>query len=137
MKWHMQYLKREDILDIHGYLVERFGGRLGLNSLDRLIGLVVSQTQTCFGEELYPDLPAKIAALSYTLIKNRPFRSGNTATALLVALRLAQINDQTIDDIEGLTHELAAAARSERSQEQLLQWFNDHLIPGALTIQPR
>ena len=137
MKWHMQYLKREDILDIHGYLVERFGGRLGLNSLDRLIGLVVSQTQTFFGEELYPDLPAKIAALSYTLIKNRPFRSGNAATALLVALRLALLNDQNIADIEGLAHELAATARSERSQEQLFQWFNDHLIPGSLTTQPR
>lgn len=125
----MKYLSREDMLDLHGYVLERFGGRLGFNSHDRLLSLVDAPHQVLFGAEMYPDLPSKIAALLFGLIKNRPFRSGNEATALLAGLRFAALNDHSIDDVPRFSAQLAAIARSERSQPDLVDWLEDHLLP--------
>jgi death on curing protein len=127
----MHYLSREDILDLHGYVIERYGGRLGLNSHDRLLSLVASANQTMFGVELYPDLAAKIAALAFALIKNRPFRSGNEATAMLASLRFTEINGYQIDDVAAFAAELRATTRSERQQPELVEWLTEHLVASA------
>jgi death on curing protein len=129
----MNYLSNDDILDLHGYVIERYGGRLGFNSYDRLLSLVEAPSQTMFGAELYPDLASKTAALLFGLIKNRPFRSGNEATALLAALRFVALNDYTIDDVSEFTTFLAAISRSERQQNDLITWLEDHLHPIAAT----
>ena len=123
----MHYLTREDILDLHGYVVERFGGRLGLNSNDRLQSLVAAPRQMMFGQELYASLPTKAAALAFALIKNRPFRSGNEATALLAVLRFAEINHYHVADVAQLATELRATACSERDQTTLEAWFEAHM----------
>lgn len=125
----MHYLSRAELLDLHGYVVERFGGRLGLNSHDRLLSLIDAPGQAMFGQELYSSLAEKAAVIGYSLIKNRPFRSGNEATALLALLRFATLNHHAISDIPGLADELRAVARSEREQEQLADWLIDHLLP--------
>lgn len=127
----MQYLSRNELLDIHGYIVERFGGRLGLNSLDRLVSLVDAPSQMMFDQELYTSVAEKAAVMAYFLIKNRPFRSGNEPTALLAVLRFVAINNHTIDDISALAAELRAVARSERDQDTLSNWLEDHLRPAA------
>lgn len=125
----MQYLSRNELLDLHGYVVERFGGRLGLNSLDRLVSLVDAPSQMMFDQELYPTLAEKAAIMVYFLIKNRPFRSGNEPTALLAVLRFVAINNHAIDDIPAFATELRAVARSERDQEALSDWLEEHLQP--------
>ncbi|HEY1013622.1 MAG TPA: Fic family protein [Herpetosiphonaceae bacterium] len=122
-----RYLSQQDLLDLHGYLVERFGGRLGLASHDRLVNLAAAPGQTMFGQELYDDLPAKAAALAFYLIKNRPFRSANEATALLAVLRFAALNGHGIDDPQALAAELKALACSERDHDQLAGWLGAHL----------
>ncbi len=123
----MYYLTRDDLLDLHGYVVERFGGRLGLNSHDRLLSLIASPAQTMFGQELYATLADKAAALAFALVKNRPFRSGNEATALLAVLRFAECNGQRLDDPAQLAAELRATACSEREQPELAEWLSAHL----------
>jgi len=40
--------------------------------------------QTAFGEDLYPTIPDKAAALFHSLISNHPFPDGNKRTAILV-----------------------------------------------------
>ena len=123
----MRYLTAEDMLDLHGYVVERFGGRLGLNSHDRLMSLISSPSQVMFGQELYQSLGAKAAALAFALIKNRPFRSANEATAFLAVLRFAEINGFHVDDPAALAEELRATNCSERDQETLEAWLEEHL----------
>ena len=127
----LRYLSRQDLLDLHGYVVETYGGRLGLTSHDRLLNLVAAPGQTMFGQELYDDLAAKAAALAFYLIKNRPFRAANEATALLAVLRFAAINQQTIDDVQALAGELKALACSERTHDQLVGWLGAHLRAAA------
>ena len=88
----MKYLSKEDLLDLHAYVVTRYGGLLGIQSQDRLHTALNAPLQTMFGAELYPDVPSKAAAMTYLLVKSRPFLGGNEGTALMALLRFLAIN---------------------------------------------
>ncbi|GIV98412.1 MAG: death-on-curing protein [Herpetosiphonaceae bacterium] len=123
----MNYLSRQDILDLHSYIIERYGGRMGIASQDKLISAVDAPRQTMFGDDLYPDLPSKASALAFLLIKNRPFRSANEATALLAILRLIEINGVRLKNFEGLIKKLGAVSRSALKREELEEWLRSHI----------
>jgi death-on-curing protein len=122
----MNYPTRQEILDLHGYLVEHYGGKLGITSQDRLIAAVDAPQQVMFGSELYPDLPSKASVLAFQLIKNRPFRSCNEATALLALLHLLEANGATVD-VDDLAGQLSAVGRSQLEREGLEQWLRGNV----------
>jgi death on curing protein len=125
----MNYLTRDDLLDLHIFAVERYRGRMGIRSQDRLLAALHAPRQVMFGAELYPDLPSKVAVLGFMLLKNRPFNAGNEATALLAMLRMLEINRWPIGD--GFPHRLAAVLRavlnSELDRDELTDWLRGEL----------
>ncbi len=127
----MQYLTKEDVLDLHTYAVMRYGGLLGIASQDRLQTALNAPRQEMFGAELYPDLPSKAAALVYLLIKSRPFVGGNEITALMVLLRFLEINAAAlrydIGDSE-LFWLIRALNFSDMDKEGLEHWLRDNLV---------
>lgn len=94
----MQYLTKDDILDLHVYAVTRYGGRMGIASDDRLTTVLDAPRQILFEAELYPDLPSKAAALMFLMIKSRPFLSANESTALLSMMRFLALNNVALSD---------------------------------------
>lgn len=48
--------------------------------------------QTAFGEDAYPTLPAKAAALLHSIVRNHPFADGNKRTATVAALFMLDVN---------------------------------------------
>ena len=125
----MNYLIRDDILDLHTFVIERYGGRLGIKSQDKLVSAVSAPQQVLFGEEVYTDLAGKAAVLGFQLLKNRPFVEGNELTALLAVLRFLHINEVSLS--EALTEEIAnrlqAVQRSECNRDGLTLWLRDRL----------
>ena len=123
----MNYLTLDDILDLHTFAVERYGGRLGIRSQDRLQAVASAPQQTMFGSELYPDLASKIAVVGFMVLKNRPFNGANEATALLIMLRLLTVNG--IRWHTSFPQRLASALQgvllSEWTQDQLANWLRD------------
>ncbi len=88
----MNYLTKQDLLDLHSYALQQYGGRLGIASQDRLTSIIDAPRQVLFGAELYPEIANKAAALVFLLIKNRPFLGANEITAILALLRFLAIN---------------------------------------------
>lgn len=131
----MNYLSRDDILDLHTFAIERYGGRMGIRSQDRLLAAIGAPRQVMFDIELYPDLAGKVAALGFMLLKNRPFNGGNEATALLAMLRMLAVNGQGIS--EGFPNRLAgvlgAVLHSELDRDDLATWLREEL-PGAAEV---
>ena len=76
------------------------------------------------GEELYPDAHSKTASLAEFIIKFRPFKSGNTATALASGLLMLQRNGHTIgvedEDISLFSRQLD---RGRFNFQDLVHWF--------------
>jgi len=73
----MRYLSVEEILSLHSLLIAQSGGSQGLR--DRgVLESAVAQPQAGFGgEDLYPSLATKAAALGHSLIQNHAFVDGN------------------------------------------------------------
>lgn len=124
----MNYLSKADLLDLHTFAVERYGGLMGIKSQDRLQTAVAAPRQELFGAELYPDLYGKAAVLVYMLVKSHPFMSANEATGLLALLRFLELNGAELRPEIGAS-ELAwifrALGSSDLDRAGLEQWLRD------------
>jgi death-on-curing protein len=130
----MIYLTKQDLLDLHAFAVTRYGGRLGIASQDALSRVADAPRQAMFGAELYPDVPAKAAALVFLLIKSRPFLAANELTALLALLRFLELNDAAlageVSDVE-LLWMARAVNLSDLDREGLEHWLRQHVSVAA------
>lgn len=125
----MNYLTKDDVLDLHAYALTRYGGRLGIASQDRLTNALDAPRQVMFGAELYPDLPSKAAAQTFLLLKSRPFLGANEVTALLALLRLLEINGASLGDAspDELQRLIRAVNYSDLDREGVESWLRHHL----------
>ncbi len=127
----MHYLTKDDLLDLHAYVITRYGGLMGIASQDKLNSVLNAPHQQMFGADLYSDVCGKAAALMYLIIKNHPFVSGNNTTALIAMLRFLEINGcsllPTVDGAE-LTALIHALNRSALSREGLEHWLRTNIL---------
>lgn len=122
------YLTRAELLDLHAFALEQYGGLMGIKSQDRLQTVLSAPRQEMFGAELYPDLASKAAVMVYLLVKSHPFLGANDATALLALLRFLAMNGAALRPEVGAA-ELAwvfrALNHSDLDKEGLEQWLRD------------
>ncbi|MEO8495519.1 MAG: type II toxin-antitoxin system death-on-curing family toxin [Planctomycetota bacterium] len=89
-----------------------------------LLDSAVTQPQMGFGgQEFYPTVPEKAAALAYSLIMNHAFEDGNKRTghtAMLVFLRLNRHELST--DIAEDERVIISVASGELSREEFTAW---------------
>ena len=81
----MKYLTSEQVLFIHARLIAETGGSHGVRDLARLESAVARPQAAFGGNELYPDVFLKAAALLDSLINNHPFVNGNKRTGITAA----------------------------------------------------
>jgi death-on-curing protein len=126
----MNYLSKDELLDLHAYVMTRYGGRLGIASHDRLTSAVDAPRQVLFETELYPDLPSKAAALTFLLLKNRPFLGGNEGAALMALLRFLEINGASLRDGVGdadMIWLVGAVNHSDLDKAGVERWLRDNI----------
>ena len=123
------YLSLEQLLRLHAAQIARFGGSAGLRDRGALEGAAARAAMTFDGEDLYPDLPAKAAALLQSLPMNHPFVDGNKRVAAAAAELFLAVNGAEIpvpdDEFERLTMEVA---RGELGVEALTIWFRQRTM---------
>ena len=117
------YLSVEQLLRLHQLQIKTFGGSAGLRDSGGLESAVARPQMTFGGEDLYPDLASKAAALMHSLVMNHPFIDGNKRVGS-VAMELflsANAHDLDASDDEVIDVTLAVA-RGEVSAEALAIW---------------
>jgi death-on-curing protein len=73
----IRYLTLAEVLQLHRYVLEATGGGAGLRDQGGLASAVAQPQMTFGGEDLYPTLADKAAALGFSLVQNHPFVDGN------------------------------------------------------------
>jgi death-on-curing protein len=119
-----QYLDLEDALEQVAFL--------GFYVKD--MGLLDSALQrpktTLFGEDAYPDLATKAAAMLHSLIKNHPMVDGNKRTGWLLFLSFIAANgfqhDMTTERSFDLTIGIADGSLELPAAAKIIQ---EHLVP--------
>src|ERR1700721_614992 len=82
----------EQLLELHVLVIESTGGSSSLRDIGRLEAAIATQSQNVFGEELYPGVVNKAAAMIRGIIADHPFVDGNKRTAMLSGLTLLNLN---------------------------------------------
>lgn len=70
----------EDVKKIHKALIESFGGTHGIRDSSALESALNRPFQTFDGNDLYPSILEKAAALTQSILINHPFIDGNKRT---------------------------------------------------------
>ena len=122
------YLSVEQVLEIHAYQIRRFGGSAGLRDQGALEAAVGRPQMTFGGEDLYPEMPVKAAALMHSLVMNHPFVDGNKRVGAHAALLFVRANEMEPEITPAeLTEVTLSLARGELSAEALTVWLRQRL----------
>jgi len=124
-----RYLTLAEVLRLHELIIAQTGGSDGLRDLGLLESALGQPRQSFGGEDLYPTLAAKAAALGFSLINNHPFIDGNKRIGHAAVEALLMLNGFELSaSVDAAESEILAVAAGERTREQFQAWIEAHLV---------
>jgi death-on-curing protein len=129
----IRYLSLEEVLELHRLALEQSGGLAGVRDLGGLESAIVQPQMMFGGQELYPTLAEKAAALGFSLVCNHPFMDGNKRVGHAALETFLVLNGWEVaagvDEQEQVILQLAAG---NLKREEFTAWVKAHLAqrPG-------
>lgn len=130
----MRYLTLNELLQLHRRIIEQSGGSAGIHSVGALDSALAQPRMTFGGEDLYPTIAEKAAALGHALVRNHPFLDGNkrighAAMEVFLLLNGHEIA-ASVDEQEQIIMRLAAG---EMKRSAFTEWLQAHIVARADT----
>jgi len=129
----MRYLRLHEILQIYRRILEQSGGSMGIRDLNALESALAQPRMKFSGEDLYPSLIEKAAALAFSLIQNHPFLDGNKRIGHAAMETFLILNDFEIaapaDEQEKVILQVAAG---KLAREAFIAWLRSHVAKREL-----
>ena len=138
----IRYLTLLEVLELHRLALEQTGGLEGVHDRAALDSTLAQPRMTFGGQELYPSLAEKAAALGFSLVCNHPFLDGNKRVGHAAMETFLVLNGWElvagVDEQEQVILRLAAGSSR---REEFTAWVRSHLRqrpvePGAPANQP-
>lgn len=119
------FLSRDEVLEIHRALLERFGGPEGVRD-QGLLESALYRPRTGY----YADLAEMAAALFESLIMNHPFVDGNKRVAFFAADIFLRLNGYKLKvDAQKAHRFLIGLLETDRCTfDELLPWIGKHAV---------
>ncbi|MBD1915442.1 MULTISPECIES: type II toxin-antitoxin system death-on-curing family toxin [Cyanophyceae] len=122
------YLTLDEVISLHSQILKRSGGTAGVRDLGSLESALAQPKMTFGGEDLYPTLIDKAAALGFSLVMNHPFVDGNKRTGHAAMEIFLVMNDleifSPVDEQELVILSLAAGSLN---REEFTKWLKSHV----------
>ncbi len=122
------FLAVDDVVAIHGRMIQQFGGEPGLRDRGLLESAVAMPAARVGGRYLHRGNAAKAATYLFHLCGNHAFLDGNKRTALAAADVFLRLNGASLsatdDELEELTVGVATGAVSKH---QVVRFFRAHV----------
>ncbi len=121
----IQFLTRDELLEIHENLIERFGGQPGIRD-PGLLESALFRPRTGY----YKDLAEMGAALFESLIINHPFVDGNKRVAFFATDVFFRLNGYKLEVVaaEAYPFLIGLIEKGECNFENLLRWIRLSII---------
>jgi death on curing protein len=124
----MRYLTLAEVLDLHARIVEQSGGAAGVRDLGGIESALAQPQMTFAGQELYPTIESKAAAICFSLVMNHAFvdgnkRIGHAAMETFVVMNGFELVAE-VDDSEQMMLRLVAG---QLRRDELLEWVSRHI----------
>ncbi|KGF71425.1 death-on-curing protein [Neosynechococcus sphagnicola sy1] len=123
----IRYLTLIEVLELHRRILEQSGGAMGIRDMGLLESAITQPRMTFGGDELYPSLLEKAAALGFSIIMNHPFvdgnkRTGHAATETFLVLNGVEIS-ASVDEQERV---VMAIASGKQEREVFVEWLQQN-----------
>ena len=126
----MNDLSVDEVALIHARLIERITGDPGLLDLRRLESAVARPQATFAGDDLYPSVWDKAAALMLSLVRNHPFIDKGERTALVATGLFLERNGYTLTATNDEAYALMVeVALGRRDRDTVAAWLREHMRP--------
>jgi death on curing protein len=125
----MRDLTLDEVLDLHRLLITQSGGSLGIRDLGALESALAQPRMTFGGEDLYPTVVEKAAALGFSLVNNHPFLDGNKRIGHAAMETLLMLNGceivACVDEQESVVLRLAAG---QMDRDEFTAWLRSRTV---------
>lgn len=120
----MRYLTLSEVLELHRLAIEHFGGANGLRDQGGLESALAQPTMTFSGQDLYPTIAEKAAALCFSLVMNHPFVDGNKRIGHFAMETFLVLNGHEINaDVDEQEQIILLIAAGEMKQSEFTTWL--------------
>lgn len=123
----IRYLTLSELIYINGVVLDKpdiASGKQQIRDIGLLDAAVARPAATAFGQDAYPTLRQKAAALFHSVARNHPFADGNKRTATVAVVYMFRVNGQAVvwtqDDALPI---IVKAAEGQTDVETLAAWF--------------
>lgn len=134
MESPLQALTDAEIIEINRMMVTEFGGLysetdLNLHNPESLYYIVDAIQGSIFGQEIYPTIFEKAAALCWHIITRHTFHDGNKRTGMEACRVLLEMNGYRLRMDEGVIGIALWIAESTVTFEQVVEWAAECSTP--------
>jgi death-on-curing protein len=120
----MRFLTLIEVLELHRRVIEQSGGAFGIRDVGLLESAIAQPRMTFGGEDLYPSLLEKAAALGFSIIMNHPFIDGNKRTGHAAAETFLVLNRMEINaSVDEQERVVLAIASGGLEREAFVEWL--------------
>ena len=127
MKHEPLFLTFAEIIEIHDYQIEHFGGGEGLRDIELLKSAIGMPSATFGGEYLHPTILEMAAAYLYHLVENHPFVDGNKRVGAMAALIFLDLNGYDFDASDAeFTDMVLKVADGKMLKAEITLFFRQH-----------
>ena len=117
-----------EVLETYQRIMQQSGGLVAIRDFGALESALAQPYMTFGGNELYPNLAEKAAALGFSLIQNHPFADGNKRTGHAAMAMYLAINGYKIDaSIDEQTEIILSVASGKLSRDEFTEWLSNHI----------
>ncbi len=120
-------IQLEDVLNIHEFLINKFGGSHGIRDINLLKSAISRPFQTFDQEDLYKSHFEKASALIESIVANHPFIDGNKRTGyVLMRLYLMENRIDITASQEAKYSFVIDIASGKLSHKEITKWIEQH-----------
>lgn len=120
-------ITKEIVLKLHELSIIEYGGANGLRDEGLMESAIARPYQTFGGDDLYPTVFEKAAAIAQSIIINHPFIDGNKRTGFLAMLAvLDQGSVSLIATKENIYSFVIDISTSSKRFEDIVKWLKEN-----------
>ena len=120
-------ITRSEVLIIHNEVVFAHGGANGVRDVGGLDSAIARPFQSFGGEDLYPSVFEKAAAIGESIIMNHPFIDGNKRTGYVLMETLLRIEGLKITATDDLLYAFVIDISTGNIRfEQIVEWLKQN-----------
>ncbi len=124
----MRYITVGEALGIYQRVMAQTGGLVGIRELGALESAIAQPFMTFDGNELYPSIAEKAAALGFSLIQNHPFTDGNKRTGHAIMEAFLVLNNKKVNaSVDEQVEIILSVASGKLNRAGFTKWLAQHI----------